>query len=416
MEVEYKWVLILDKAFSHLQAPSDTAKPLPAHLQHKNCATEDPANEIPKVDEPFFDENHPQILAEFVTYKPTALASPKVELGKNKQLWYYLGKTSTEAKAQYTSDATSTTYDPKSNFLDSVRPPMPAVVQGYQDVRKQVQTQIHPLTSAIHPPSTSSKYNHSTGHKDIPLTKSLYPNYHNDLIKNYSIQEQQRNRGIFIGSSSNQNLTSSKNPWISGSSYFNGAFTTSNTAAETSRHSSNGGPLNFGTAKTTPLFAAPQARMTGNVRPMLSTPASHQISQSSSDSGQQYQPQQKQKQHHSVATTISSQASGSSISHVSTFTPHQQTFRFREQYQGSRRPPIAKSSKSTSSNNNSSGNSSATNTNATTTTTITDPTVKASISNGSIPSQSSAPNSASATVAAGASAPSAVATKSWQRN
>lgn len=47
----------------------------------------------------------------------------KIDLSKPKQLWFYLGKTSTEAKAHYTGDLSKPINDPAANFLDSVRPP-----------------------------------------------------------------------------------------------------------------------------------------------------------------------------------------------------------------------------------------------------------------------------------------------------
>ncbi|KAL1908024.1 hypothetical protein Sste5344_006261 [Sporothrix stenoceras] len=46
----------------------------------------------------------------------------KVDLDKANQLWHYLGKTSTDAKAQYTSDLANPVHDRKSNFLDSLPP------------------------------------------------------------------------------------------------------------------------------------------------------------------------------------------------------------------------------------------------------------------------------------------------------
>ena len=201
MDIEHKWVLILDKAHSHLQPPSDAAKPLPVHLQHKNCATEDPANEIPKVDDPFFDSSSPQVIAEFITYKPTALAVPKVDLMKDKQLWYYLGKTSTDAKQYYTGDPNSESHDPLSNFLDSVKP-IPCI--GQSESRKQIPTS--------HPRNNLEKAAQTLPY---PQTKSTASKAEADLIK---ALQQEQNRGIFIGSGASlQNLTPSKNPWISGS-------------------------------------------------------------------------------------------------------------------------------------------------------------------------------------------------------
>jgi hypothetical protein len=54
-------------------------------------------------------------------------AQVKVDLSKENQIWHYLGKTSTELRAQYTEDITKPLYNIKSNFLDSIpKPPKPA--------------------------------------------------------------------------------------------------------------------------------------------------------------------------------------------------------------------------------------------------------------------------------------------------
>jgi len=46
-----------------------------------------------------------------------------VDFSKENKLWYYLGKPSTEAKSQYTEDLAKPRNNPKSNFLDTVKPP-----------------------------------------------------------------------------------------------------------------------------------------------------------------------------------------------------------------------------------------------------------------------------------------------------
>ena len=79
----------------------------------------------------------------------------KVVLDKPEQLWYYLGKTSTEARPQYTHDPAKNTYNPKSSFLDSVKPP-PAPVS----------------------PTSQRKTGYSIGYASLPLApqyNSTYP-------------------------------------------------------------------------------------------------------------------------------------------------------------------------------------------------------------------------------------------------
>ena len=128
VEVEYKWLLVFDPANSQLPRPSENAKPLPADLARKSRTTaEDPSNDCPKPDDPFCDPQCQHVWSEFHTAKvPPNLAQVKVELSKPKTLFHYLGKTSTEAKAQYTANLAVPINDLAANFLESVKPPITA--------------------------------------------------------------------------------------------------------------------------------------------------------------------------------------------------------------------------------------------------------------------------------------------------
>ena len=83
---------------------------------------QDPAiNEGPKPKELFCDSTSFR-WEEFDTCK--AFHNPqqaKVDLSKPKKLWFYLGKYSTEAKAQYTGDLAVRKNDTSANFLETVR-------------------------------------------------------------------------------------------------------------------------------------------------------------------------------------------------------------------------------------------------------------------------------------------------------
>lgn len=127
VEVEYKWVLFFDPSNSLLPLPSENAKPLPAHLSRKSqTSAEDPSNDVPKQEDPFCDPNTPYKWQEFHTTKlPRNLTQVKIDMEKPKTLWFYLGKTSTEAKAQYTADISVQQNDPSGNFLESVKPAAP---------------------------------------------------------------------------------------------------------------------------------------------------------------------------------------------------------------------------------------------------------------------------------------------------
>ena len=129
VEVEYKWLLVFDPANSQLPVPSENAKPLPPELAQKSRTTmDDPLNDKPKVDQPFGDLQSKFTWSEFNTcHRIRNSAQVKIDLLKPKTLWFYLGKYSTEAKAQYTRDLAKKTHDPESNFLDTVKPAAPPV-------------------------------------------------------------------------------------------------------------------------------------------------------------------------------------------------------------------------------------------------------------------------------------------------
>ena len=128
MEVEYKWLLFLEPANSHLPVPSKDAQPLPAHLAHQSRPTaEEPPKDAPKQDQPFCDPTSGFTWSEFQTCKSFRNpAQTKVDLSKTQQLWFYLGKHSTDCRPQYTGDLAIERNDPKANFLESVKPaPIP---------------------------------------------------------------------------------------------------------------------------------------------------------------------------------------------------------------------------------------------------------------------------------------------------
>ena len=104
--------------------PSEDAKPLPAELARKSRTTaEDPANnDDPKPNDPFGDPDSNFRWEEFDSRK--AFRNPaqvKIDVDKPNKLWYYIGKSSTEAKAQYTADVAVQQNNPTANFLESVR-------------------------------------------------------------------------------------------------------------------------------------------------------------------------------------------------------------------------------------------------------------------------------------------------------
>jgi len=132
VEVEYKWLLFFDPVNSQLPMPSENAQPLPPELARRSRTTaSDPAtNDGPKANDPFCDEAGIYKWSEFDTCKPIRNSEQvKIDISQPEKLWYFLGKTSTEAKAQYTHDPAVKHNNPKSNFLSTVAvaaPPVPA--------------------------------------------------------------------------------------------------------------------------------------------------------------------------------------------------------------------------------------------------------------------------------------------------
>ena len=129
VEVEWKYILKLHPDESQRPKPSANAKPLPEHLK-ENDASLDITNRtdgVPEIGDPFHDPNSEQKWAEWNTAPEVTRRIAKVDFDKENRLWYYLGKPSTEAKPQYTENPARPRHNAKSNFLDTVKPPPPAI-------------------------------------------------------------------------------------------------------------------------------------------------------------------------------------------------------------------------------------------------------------------------------------------------
>ncbi|ORY64134.1 uncharacterized protein BCR38DRAFT_208045 [Pseudomassariella vexata] len=125
VEVEWKWLLLPDPTDYRLQKASPNAIPMPTSRKAKDeiNATKRATEELPRADAPFVDGF---TWAEFNTGEPTNKAQAKVDFSKDNQVWHYLGKTSTEARAQYTEDPKKCAHNSKSNFLDTLPRATPA--------------------------------------------------------------------------------------------------------------------------------------------------------------------------------------------------------------------------------------------------------------------------------------------------
>ncbi|KAH0496267.1 hypothetical protein TgHK011_003638 [Trichoderma gracile] len=134
VEVEWKWLLLPDPADYHLPKASVNAIPLPSSQKAKDKlnAKRHQGDDRPRKGDAFIEGDY--TWAEFHTNDVATKQQAKVDLSKQDQIWYYLGKNSTDAKAQYTEDPTKPRHNPKGNFLDTLpKPPKPVPArQTYQ--------------------------------------------------------------------------------------------------------------------------------------------------------------------------------------------------------------------------------------------------------------------------------------------
>ncbi|KAI9845270.1 MAG: hypothetical protein M1838_001817 [Thelocarpon superellum] len=194
VEVEYKWVLALDPADSHLPVPSANAKPLLAQTQQFRSTLVRPRRERPAEGDAFCDADGPHVWSEFHSLDLSRnAAQAKVDLGKANALWYYLGADSTDAKARYTEDPRRPRHNALSNFLDLVKPPpapspttatprrsylAPRTIPAPISSRPATEAKpVPPLHAA--PPPTNGK--HPMGPPAVP---------HRDAVAWHTIQEQ----------------------------------------------------------------------------------------------------------------------------------------------------------------------------------------------------------------------------------
>jgi hypothetical protein len=152
VEVEWKYILKLHPDESQRPKPSANAKPLPEHLK-ENDASLDITNRtdgVPEMGDPFHDPNSQHKWAEWYTAPQVTQKLARVNLKKDNQLWYYLGKPSTEARPQYTENLVIPRNNPKSSFLDTVKPPPPPV-PAFQRTSYPASYPIKPVPIAVHP-------------------------------------------------------------------------------------------------------------------------------------------------------------------------------------------------------------------------------------------------------------------------
>jgi hypothetical protein len=146
--------LQLDPAESERPKPSANAKPLPEHLKESDSslAMTNRTDGVPQIGDSFHDPNSTEKWQEFNTAPEVTRKIAKVDLAKPDRLWHYLGKTSTEARPQYTEDLARPRHNVKSNFLDTVKP-APVPLPTFQRHTYQAPYSIKPSPIAL-PPQT----------------------------------------------------------------------------------------------------------------------------------------------------------------------------------------------------------------------------------------------------------------------
>lgn len=162
-EIDPTSILFVDSATSCLQKPSASALELPEDLQGKTASLPESMEKKPSAGDPFTQEPRTE-WAEFVSAEPPVNPGQKAsDWSKAKQVWQYIGETSSEAKAHYTADPAKRSHDPASNFLESVSPPKAVMPPPPQPKQRQSLAASYPMlnVAARNAAMTNVKYNGS---------------------------------------------------------------------------------------------------------------------------------------------------------------------------------------------------------------------------------------------------------------
>lgn len=153
IEVEWKWLLLPNPADLRLPKASPNAVPMPTSRKAKQeiNATKRVTDELPRKDDTFVEGF---TWAEFHTGDILKNdAQTKSDLFKENQIWHYLGKTSTESRAQYAENLAKPVHNPRSNFLDTI--PRPAYTARAPAPQPRLSySAVHPTQAMPPPPST----------------------------------------------------------------------------------------------------------------------------------------------------------------------------------------------------------------------------------------------------------------------
>ncbi|KAI6756668.1 hypothetical protein HG530_011266 [Fusarium avenaceum] len=194
LEVEWKWLLVADPADYRLPKASEKAIPMPVSQKAKDkLKTKRFDDGKPQKDDPFVEGC---TWAEFQLQAVTNKEQVKINFSKPDQVWHYLPKTSTEARAQFTEDPNQKRHNPKGNFLSTVpkaqKPPKSVPVyaprQHYQSPAPYPASRLD--KPYVYKPRVGTEPNFPamgsfTTHRFTPAAPSPAPNQHHPVAYHY---------------------------------------------------------------------------------------------------------------------------------------------------------------------------------------------------------------------------------------
>lgn len=147
VEVEYKWLVVLDPMDSKRPRPSANAIPMPKTLNKLTLSIDNRQDGMPSMEEPFHD-NPLHKWAEFVNLeKPpqgyaTGLVSNaeqlQVSIGVGNGPFFYLPEQSSDTKGKFAASSTSRNASEDADFLARVKPVAPPKIPKAKSVKRPV--------------------------------------------------------------------------------------------------------------------------------------------------------------------------------------------------------------------------------------------------------------------------------------
>ncbi|KXT01019.1 hypothetical protein AC578_4444 [Pseudocercospora eumusae] len=131
VEIEWRWICVLDPDDSVRPKPSAAALPMPENINKNKFSLENRQDGVPSQDDTFNTDpaykwhdfyNYHTPPPGFLTVPYKAPLKLKVNVNAPDQLYYYLPEVSTDAKVFFTDKPGSKEVAPKGNFMDRVQP------------------------------------------------------------------------------------------------------------------------------------------------------------------------------------------------------------------------------------------------------------------------------------------------------